>query len=146
MTLAADGFAAIVAKLKQRGSYRRRSFKTSSSTVESLLQKSLTQAELDAELQRWHAEGILTSKDSKMSYVFLEEGLLIRACARTVTRGLRHRFRPVVRGLRALWEVCSMPSSTLARACSCSAFWQQSPALRGSFPDLEGRDSCAALW
>jgi hypothetical protein len=42
MTLAADGFAAIVAKLKQRGSYRPRSFKTSSSTVASLLQKVLT--------------------------------------------------------------------------------------------------------
>lgn len=65
-----DRFAVIVANLRQRGSARPRSAKTLSSTVASLFQNKLTPAQLSAELKRLETEGIVTIKDSKVSYAF----------------------------------------------------------------------------
>ena len=69
---AGDRFSLIVSNLKQRGSARPRTTKTLRSTVASLFQNKLTQKQLAAELERLESEGIVTIKDSKISYVFPE--------------------------------------------------------------------------
>jgi hypothetical protein len=68
-----DRFALIVSNLKQRGSARPRTVRTLSSTVASLFQNKLTPAELAAAVRRLELDGIVTIKDSKVSYAFPDQ-------------------------------------------------------------------------
>ena len=60
--------AVIVANLQQRGASRPRTVKTLSSTINSLFQKTLPEKELTSLLESLQEQGIISIKDTKVSY------------------------------------------------------------------------------
>ncbi len=64
----AKKLAVIVTNLKQRGASKPRTIKTLTSTISSLFQKKLPEAEVSSLLHELQKQGIVTVKDTKVSY------------------------------------------------------------------------------
>jgi hypothetical protein len=58
----------VVANLAQRGSSRPRTLKTLASTIHSLFQKSLSEAEVEHIVAELRHKGLIAVSDSKVSY------------------------------------------------------------------------------
>jgi hypothetical protein len=68
-TSPSEKLAVIVANLQQRGAARPRTVKTLSSTINALFQKKLSEDELSSLMHELQKQGIVTVKDTKVSYV-----------------------------------------------------------------------------